>query len=131
LLNRLPGNVQVSLGGDYLPSQAQDLAAQFDIFVLPTLGENFGHAIAEALSVGCPVIVTDTTPWSFIDGRGGFIVSDVKQIGSRLADYLHLSHRAQSDIRRRALDTYTRWYEDHQDATDFFGSVLPFPRNES
>ncbi len=27
------------------------------------MGENFGHVIAEALSVGTPVLIADTTPW--------------------------------------------------------------------
>jgi glycosyltransferase involved in cell wall biosynthesis len=29
----------------------------------PTRGENYGHAIAESLFMGLPVIVADTTPW--------------------------------------------------------------------
>jgi glycosyltransferase involved in cell wall biosynthesis len=33
------------------------------LFVLPTEGENFGHAIFEALAVGCPVLISDQTPW--------------------------------------------------------------------
>lgn len=31
--------------------------------VSPTSGENFGHAILEALSNGRPVIISDQTPW--------------------------------------------------------------------
>lgn len=33
------------------------------LFVLPTTGENFGHAIFEALAVGRPVLISDQTPW--------------------------------------------------------------------
>ena len=33
------------------------------LFVLPTEGENFGHAIFEALAVGCPILISDQTPW--------------------------------------------------------------------
>jgi glycosyltransferase involved in cell wall biosynthesis len=33
------------------------------VFVLPTLGENFGHAIFEALSAGRPVLISNKTPW--------------------------------------------------------------------
>jgi glycosyltransferase involved in cell wall biosynthesis len=33
------------------------------LFVLPTLGESFGHAIFEALAVGCPVLISNQTPW--------------------------------------------------------------------
>jgi glycosyltransferase involved in cell wall biosynthesis len=30
---------------------------------LPTLGENFGHVFVEALAAGCPLIISDRTPW--------------------------------------------------------------------
>lgn len=33
------------------------------VFVLPTLGENYGHAILEAMLAGCPVLISDRTPW--------------------------------------------------------------------
>jgi glycosyltransferase involved in cell wall biosynthesis len=35
-----------------------------ELFVLPTLNENFGMSVAEALSVGTPVISTKGAPWS-------------------------------------------------------------------
>jgi glycosyltransferase involved in cell wall biosynthesis len=34
-----------------------------DLFVLPTLNENFGNTIAESLAVGTPVITTKGAPW--------------------------------------------------------------------
>ena len=37
---------------------------QADAFILPTYSENFGIAIAEAMSWGLPVITTTGTPWS-------------------------------------------------------------------
>jgi glycosyltransferase involved in cell wall biosynthesis len=40
-------------------------AAEYDYFVLPTKGENFGHAIIESLANGLPVLISDSTPWNF------------------------------------------------------------------
>lgn len=35
----------------------------YDLFVFPTLGENFGHVVIESLSAGTPVFMSNTTPW--------------------------------------------------------------------
>jgi len=49
---------------------------QADVFALPSLGENYGHVIYEALSAGLPVILSDKTPWrSLADAGVGFDVS--------------------------------------------------------
>ena len=46
-----------------------------DLFVLPTQGENFGHAIFEALAVGCPVLISDQTPWANLEKENaGFAI---------------------------------------------------------
>jgi glycosyltransferase involved in cell wall biosynthesis len=47
------------------PSESQSILAKYDAFILLTKGENFGHSIYEALSVGTPVIISNKTPWQF------------------------------------------------------------------
>lgn len=47
------------------PANSQDILAGYDALVLLTKGENFGHSIYEALSVGTPVVISDKTPWIF------------------------------------------------------------------
>jgi glycosyltransferase involved in cell wall biosynthesis len=39
------------------------LLKRADIFVMPSYGENFSFAVAEALACGVPVVTTDRTPW--------------------------------------------------------------------
>jgi glycosyltransferase involved in cell wall biosynthesis len=40
------------------------------LFFLPTCGENFGHVILEALLAGCPVLISDQTPWRNLQAKG-------------------------------------------------------------
>lgn len=41
-----------------------------NLFVLPTLSENFGMAVAEALGAGVPAIVTRAAPWGSLEREG-------------------------------------------------------------
>lgn len=64
----LPDSMTVSYKGTIAPGKSAAVFAGYDAFIFPTRSENYGHVIAEALSVGCPVVVSDQTPWDF----GGF-----------------------------------------------------------
>lgn len=62
-MENLTPNIQVNYKGAVLPDEVTATLQQYDCFVLPTLGENFGHAIFEALAAGIPVLISDQTPW--------------------------------------------------------------------
>jgi glycosyltransferase involved in cell wall biosynthesis len=59
----LSDNVRVAYRGHVPFGAAGGVLVGYDAFFLPTLGENFGHAIFEALMAGCPVLISDRTPW--------------------------------------------------------------------
>jgi glycosyltransferase involved in cell wall biosynthesis len=72
----LPSNVIATYHGECPHESVADVLEQADVFALPTLGENYGHVIYEALSAGCPVILSDKTPWRNLTEAGvGFDVS--------------------------------------------------------
>jgi glycosyltransferase involved in cell wall biosynthesis len=62
-IQSLPGNITVHYGGTIPRALVPRVVSDFDFFLLPTAGENFGYAILEAMASGCPVIVSDRTPW--------------------------------------------------------------------
>ena len=63
IIKQMPSNVKVSYMGSIPPEKVPNTMADHDLFFLPTHGENFGHVIFEALSVGTPVLISDQTPW--------------------------------------------------------------------
>ncbi len=63
-------NVQMSLVGAKTPAELGGFYNSHDLFFLPTLAENYGHCIIEALSYGCPVLISDQTPWTDLEKDG-------------------------------------------------------------
>jgi glycosyltransferase involved in cell wall biosynthesis len=63
IICKLPKNIWVRYMGAVQHDRVRDVFAEHDLLFLPTLGENYGHVICEALSVGCPVLISDQTPW--------------------------------------------------------------------
>jgi len=76
LMRGLPPHVTVTYHGNVPPDEVINVMASYDLFFLPTLGENFGHVILEALLAGCPVLISDRTPWRQLqEKRAGYELS--------------------------------------------------------
>jgi glycosyltransferase involved in cell wall biosynthesis len=65
---------------------------QCDVFVLPTLNENFGNTVAEALALGVPVITTKGAPWGGLEARqcGWWIDHGVSPLAATLDQAMSL-----------------------------------------
>ena len=70
IIGSLPGNIEVRYCGSVEHDKVGAVMREHDIFFLPTLGENFGHVILEALCAGCPVLISDQTPWRDLEEKG-------------------------------------------------------------
>ncbi len=63
-IKMLPANITVCYQGDVVPAKIEDTLKGYEVFILPSKSENFGHAIYEALSAGKPVITSHHTPFN-------------------------------------------------------------------
>ena len=84
---------QWSYSGDVPPEQVQEVLSEHDIFLFPTLGENYGHVIFEALSVGCIPVISDRTPWKEIENRhAGYVLplNDIGEFGRKINEIIEL-----------------------------------------
>ncbi|MEH6993692.1 glycosyltransferase family 4 protein [Neobacillus drentensis] len=70
IIETLPQNIVVKYKGSINHNEINSILLENDIFLFPTLGENYGHVIIEALSAGCPVIISDKTPWINLEQNG-------------------------------------------------------------
>jgi glycosyltransferase involved in cell wall biosynthesis len=69
LIAQLPSNIQVQKMDSMPPDRAMAQLQAAHVFVMPTWGENFGHAIFEAFGAGRPVLISDQTPWRQLAAR--------------------------------------------------------------
>jgi len=71
-----PSNINVKYKGLLDHNYVPKTLSSYDAFILPSKTENYGHAIVEAMLTGCPVIISDNTPWSSIkDEDAGYVIS--------------------------------------------------------
>jgi glycosyltransferase involved in cell wall biosynthesis len=70
---QLPLSATVEFVGAKTEAEVRELLLASDAMILPTLGENFGHAIFESLAVGTPVIISDQTIWrGLVEQKAGW-----------------------------------------------------------
>lgn len=69
-ISTLPENVCVRFLGPLEPARVLGELGQRQFFILPTLGENYGHVIIEGAAAGCPIIISDRTQWLDLQRAG-------------------------------------------------------------
>lgn len=67
IIKKLSTNIEVNYKGFLEPNQISRTLAKYHLFFLPTKGENFGHAIVEAMQVGLIPLISDKTPWQNLE----------------------------------------------------------------
>jgi glycosyltransferase involved in cell wall biosynthesis len=70
VIDTLPPNVAARYHGPVPHEQVSEVFRGHDLFLFPTWGENYGHVVLEALVQGCPVLVSDRTPWRGLAAHG-------------------------------------------------------------
>lgn len=70
ILHKLPPTIKVRKLGEISFTNIQKTISEYHALLLPTLNENYGHSIVESLLTGCPVIISDQTPWNDLENFG-------------------------------------------------------------
>lgn len=101
----MPTQVTVNFRGPLEHAQVARVMAQHHLFFFPTLGENFGHVIAESLAVGTPVLLSDQTPWLKLQQHGvgwDLPLSQPESFVAALRSLAEMDHDSYQAMRARA-----------------------------
>lgn len=105
IMSKLPPSIQVHYRGVVPQGQSLKTFAMYDAFMFPTLGENYGHVIYEALASGCIPIISDQTPWLDLDEhKVGFVIDahNKASFTKALQSVYQLSSQDRLDMKKRA-----------------------------
>ncbi|MEZ5425532.1 MAG: glycosyltransferase family 4 protein [Pyrinomonadaceae bacterium] len=107
IIEKFPPNISIKARDSIPYEQVCEKLLEYHFFILPTLSENFGHVFLEALAAGCPLVISDRTPWLGLEKKGiGWDLSleepekwaEVikKCLEMNAGDYVRLSGKARS-----------------------------------
>jgi glycosyltransferase involved in cell wall biosynthesis len=107
-IKELPKNISVRFMQMVDRNELLEKLRNYDLMFAPTLGENHGHYIMEALGIGLPVLISDQCPWSDVNEFGGGWSLPLSAPSS-YADVLAQAYNSGSDwahVRQRAFEYF-------------------------
>ncbi len=66
-ISNLPTHVKANLKGAASNDEVTSLLKNYHFLFLLSMNENYGHAIVEGFTAGCPVIIGNRTPWKNLE----------------------------------------------------------------
>jgi glycosyltransferase involved in cell wall biosynthesis len=129
-IRALPKNIVVTCAGPVQHEHVSRTFFQHHFLLLPTLGENFGYAILEALAAGCPIFISDQTPWRNLQAAGVGWDLPLGKPGlwqSALQECIAMDDAGYQVMSERARCFAERWVSSpffHRDSVGLFRSAL-------
>lgn len=112
IIDTVPENINVEYKGELLPNEVVDMFSRYHLFFFPTKGENFGYVILESLMGGCPVILSDQTPWKDFEPKGigaDIPLEDEEYFQTKLQDFVNMNNDDFQSYSRNAFE-YAKEY---------------------
>jgi glycosyltransferase involved in cell wall biosynthesis len=125
-----PHDININYRGDVEHEKLHALLHEYDVMLLPTLGENFGHSIIEALDAGLPVVISDRTPWRKLELAGVGVDLPLKDEAAflrALAKYQAMNENDMVLVRDACQRYVVEWKRNNADLDDYekmFNAVI-------
>ncbi len=106
LVKDIPNNIQVVFLGALPPFEVASLYQSHHLLVSTSLNENYGHSIAEALTHGRPILVSNNTPWKNLKKLkiGANLNLEIGLFGKELQKFIDLECTHFQELQKRAKD---------------------------
>jgi glycosyltransferase involved in cell wall biosynthesis len=114
-MGALDRTIMVRYGGILPHADVAGVFQEANLLLFPTHGENFGHVIAEALTAGCPVLISDQTPWRGLEAmRAGwdFPLDEADRFTKTLQECIDMEPEDFETLRLGARDHGLRYLRD-------------------
>jgi glycosyltransferase involved in cell wall biosynthesis len=106
-ISKLNENIEANYFGQIANDKVNEIYQEHHVAILMTLGENFGHSITEALIGGCPVIISDRTPWrNLVEFNVGYDIplDNDGDIVSAISHYIEMDNNNYEVSSKKAFD---------------------------
>lgn len=109
-------HLTIDFKGEIEPKKIPKALQENHFFYLPTLGENYGHAIAESLLNSVPVIISDKTPWQGLEEKtaGWALPLKKETFHNVLSECAHMDNVTYQEFVEGAKTTGYSISHDHQ-----------------
>jgi len=117
LIDQLPESMSVTFKGGIENNVVPQTLLAYEFFVLPSLTENFGHVFLEALAAGCPLVISDRTPWTDLEAKhiGWDIPLEHRNEWVEVLDRcIRISEDEYSNLSKAARDFAIKWLADDE-----------------
>lgn len=112
IIQKLPNNIKVNYNGELDSSMVLDTFKKYDLFVFPTLGENFGHVIIESLAVGTCVLTSTFTPWENSSSIKTIHLNNISEWIIEINNWVNFTKNQLTEKRKEAI-TFAKSYFDN------------------
>lgn len=110
-------SLTISYEGPIENKRLNEKLKEFHGLILPTLNENFGHVILDALAAGCPVILSDQTPWKNLQERKigwDFPLSNEKDFVAAIETLAAMNQESFNELSLNAFKEAVKFYNDQE-----------------
>ncbi|MCF6366647.1 MAG: glycosyltransferase [Bacteroidales bacterium] len=117
----LPKNISVKFKGELSHDEVENTLRNYHFFLFPTLHENYGHAVFEALSASCPVVLSKNTPWKNLEEKkiGWDInLNDKEKFQTRIQKCIEMKQEEYDTMSENAFNFAKDFFESSQAVKD-------------